>query len=125
MLRRDFIKSSTLSIGGMVIAPAVRGLNEPILGQGNKRYKLNKNWSQANRNSFPVKDCHEMVQDKKGRIILLTNETRNNVLIYDQKGKLLSTWGFEYPGAHGLTLFDENGKEVLFICDNNRHQVIK
>ena len=66
-----------------------------------------------------------MVQDKKGRIILLTNETKNNVLIYDRSGKLLSTWGTEYPGAHGLTLFNENGEDVLFICDNNLHQVIK
>ena len=66
-----------------------------------------------------------MVQDKMGRIILLTNETKNNVIIYDKSGKLISTWGHEYPGAHGLTLFNENGEDVLFICDNNRHQVIK
>lgn len=66
-----------------------------------------------------------MVYDSKGRIILLTNETRNNIIIYDKKGKLVATWGAEYPGAHGLTLFNQNGEEVLFICDNNRHQVIK
>jgi hypothetical protein len=62
---------------------------------------------------------------QQGRIILLTNETHNNVIIYSKSGKLLTTWGKEYPGAHGLTLFNENGTEVLFICDNNRHQVIK
>ncbi len=66
-----------------------------------------------------------MVQDKLGRIILLTNETKNNVLIYDRSGKLLNSWGHEYPGAHGLTLFNENGADTLFICDNNRHQVFK
>lgn len=66
-----------------------------------------------------------MVQDKLGRIILLTNETKNNIIIYDKSGKLIKTWGREYPGAHGLTLFNENGEDVLFICDNNRHQVIK
>lgn len=66
-----------------------------------------------------------MVQDSKGRIILLTNETKNNIIIYDKKGKLISSWGHEYPGGHGLTLFNENGEDVLFICDNNRHQVIK
>jgi hypothetical protein len=66
-----------------------------------------------------------MIQDKNRRIILLTNETKNNVIIYDKSGKLLSTWGTEYPGAHGLTLFNENGEDVLFICDNALHQVIK
>ena len=95
------------------------------MGQGNKRYQFDNHWSQADVAKYPVNDCHEMVQDSKGRIFLLTNETKNNVLIYDKSGKLLNTWGHEYPGAHGLTLFDENGTEVLFICDNNRHQVIK
>lgn len=66
-----------------------------------------------------------MIQDKKGRIVLLTNETKNNVLIYDKSGRLLSNWGTEYPGAHGLTLFNENGPDTLYICDNNRHQMIK
>jgi hypothetical protein len=66
-----------------------------------------------------------MVQDKLGRIILLSNETKNNVIIYNKSGKLISSWGHEYPGAHGLTLFNENGDDVLFICDNNLHQVIK
>jgi hypothetical protein len=47
------------------------------------------------------------------------------VLIYDKSGKLLTSWGTEYPGAHGLSLFNENGTDVLFIADNNRHQVIK
>ena len=96
-----------------------------ILGQGNKRYRINTKWSKADAMQYPVKDCHEMIQDKKGRILLLTNETKNNVLIYDRSGKLLSYWGTEYPGAHGLTLFNENGEDVLFICDNNLHQVIK
>lgn len=113
---------------GAMHAPAIlRGLapDEIVLGHNNKRYKLNTKWSQLDPVKYPVKDCHEMVQDKLGRIILLTNETRNNVIIYDRSGKLIKAWGHEYPGAHGLTLFNENGEDVLFICDNNRHQVIK
>jgi peptidylamidoglycolate lyase len=98
---------------------------ETILGHNNKRYRIDTVWSKADAARYPVKDCHEMVQDKQGRILLVTNETKNNVLIYDRSGKLLSTWGTEYPGAHGLTLFNENGPDVLFICDNARHQVIK
>jgi sugar lactone lactonase YvrE len=56
---------------------------------------------------------------------LLTNETKNNLLAYDKSGKLLSAWGTEYPGAHGLTL-QKNGKEdFLFITDTQLHQVYK
>ena len=47
------------------------------------------------------------------------------MLIYDKSGKLLESWGTEYPGAHGLTLSKENGEDFLFISDNDRHQVIK
>ncbi len=57
-----------------------------------------------------------MVQDRKGRIILLTNEVKNNIIIYDKKGKLVETWGHEYPGGHGLTLFNENGHEVFLFA---------
>lgn len=96
-----------------------------VLGHNNKRYRLNTRWSQADAMRYPVNDCHEMVQDKEGRIFLLTNETKNNIIVYNRSGKLLFTWGREYPGAHGLTLFDGNGEETLFICDNQRHEVIQ
>lgn len=128
MDRRSFIVKSAATTAGIFSAPYVfadKKADTTIFGHGNKRYKLDTKWSQADVTRYPVKDCHEMVQDSKGRILLLTNETKNNVIIYNKKGKLLSTWGSEYPGAHGLTLFDENGSEMLFICDNSRHQVIK
>lgn len=124
MHRRQFIQQATTTTSGILLLPkALR--QDPILGNNNKRYRLNNQWGKLDFTRYPVKDCHEMVQDRQGRILLLTNETKNNVIIYDKKGKLITTWGTEYPGAHGLTLFDENGEQVLFICDNNRHQVIK
>lgn len=125
MHRRHFIRNTSLGITGFLLQAPLKAQSEVVLGHNNKRYRINTKWSSADVSRYPVKDCHEMVQDAKGRIILLTNETKNNVLIYDKGGKLLSSWGTEYPGAHGLTLFNENGTDVLFICDNNRHQVIK
>ncbi|HVT84039.1 MAG TPA: 6-bladed beta-propeller [Chitinophagaceae bacterium] len=128
MDRRKFIQQTSVATSGILFLPSLlqdSKKDDIILGQNNKRYRLNKEWSQVDAAKYPVKDCHEMVQDSKGRIILLTNEVKNNVIIYDKKGQLIDTWGHEYPGAHGLTLFNENGQEVLFICDNNRHQMIK
>lgn len=124
MDRRSFVRNSSLAMAGLMMGPHPFEDGE-IIGHNGKRYKVDTHWSRADVAKHPVKDCHEMVQDSKGRIILLTNETKNNVLIYNKRGKLLKWWGTSYPGAHGLTLFDENGTEVLFICDNNRHQVIK
>ncbi|ULQ56979.1 6-bladed beta-propeller [Flavihumibacter rivuli] len=125
MHRKDFIRNTALAGMGALVVPHYLSAEQVVLGQNNKRYKINTHWSKADISRYPVNDCHEMVQDSKGRILLLTNETRNNVLVYDKQGKLLDSWGNEYPGAHGLTLFNENGQDVLFICDNNRHQVIK
>ena len=126
MNRKVFLQQSSLALGGLLLNQNSFGRKQSdVLGHNNKRYKIDTKWSKANPAEHPVKDCHEMVQSKNGNLYLLTNEVKNNVLVYNKSGKLLSTWGTEYPGAHGLTLFNENGTEVLFICDNARHQVIK
>lgn len=127
MKRRKFIQTTALGLAAAAAPLPFWGQKpeETILGQGSKRYKVNTQWSQANAENHPVNDCHEMVEDQKGRLLLLTNETKNNVLIYDKSGKLLEAWGTEYPGAHGFTLFNENGQDRLFITDTVRHQVIK
>lgn len=96
-----------------------------IVGHNSHRYKIDLDWGNLDLLKTPVNDCHEMIQDSKGRIVLLTNETKNNVIIYDKSGKLLETWGTNYPGAHGLTLVKENGEDFLLITDYERHQIIK
>lgn len=128
--RRNFVKSSAL-IGTAMFLPKfniISSLNKknlPIVGHGDFKYRVNKEWGVQDPTKFPVKDCHEMVQDKRGRLILLTNETSNNVIIYDKSGKVLTTWGDQFPGAHGLTLVEEGDEEFLFITDHNLHQVFK
>jgi len=126
MERREFIKHTAVLSGSFFIAKDLLAKNDsPIYGHGNMRFRMDNTWSKADPMKNPVNDCHEMVQDKKGRILLLTNETKNNVLIYNKKGRLLDTWGHDFPGAHGLTLVNENGTEFLFITDTVKHQVYK
>ncbi|MXV52479.1 6-bladed beta-propeller [Pedobacter sp. HMF7647] len=99
--------------------------NNNLIGHNNFRYRVNAGWGNQDPDKYPVKDCHEMVMDKSGLLYLLTNETRNNVLIYTKDGKVKNSWGTNYPGAHGLTLSNENSEEFLYITDTERHQVIK
>lgn len=97
-----------------------------IIGHGEQQFIVDENWSKADSEKFPVNDCHEMVIDSAKRLYLLTNETRNNILVYNLDGVLLNTWGNSYPGAHGLSIGrEENGDEFLLITDHERHQVIK
>ncbi|BCU78732.1 peptidylglycine monooxygenase [Luteolibacter sp. LG18] len=95
-----------------------------VLGQGKYQWRVVPGWGVLD-GSTPVKDCHGMIQTKDGRIFLLTNETKNNVIIYDKAGKLLGKWGTEWPGAHGFTLLVENGEEYFYVTDHDRHQFYK
>lgn len=132
MKRSRFLKTTTAGALAIGLNPLntfgfkdYKGLKEAVIGHGAYQYKIDLNWGALDPNFYPVNDCHEMVQDKKGRLYLLTNNTKNNVIIYDPSGKFLGSWGHEYPGAHGLSIHDENGTEFLYIADNNRHEVIK
>ncbi len=125
--RRLFAKQAALATAAIAMPTALFGRkkDEVIIGHNSHRYRVVPNWGVLDAGKNPVNDCHEMVQDAKGRILLLTNETKNNVLIYDKSGKLLDTWGHDYIGGHGLTIANEGGEQFLFICDPDRHQVIK
>jgi hypothetical protein len=97
----------------------------PIIGHGDFQYKVDKMWGNQDPSSYPVDHCHEMVMDSKGRLILCTTHTKNNILIYDRGGKILESWGTSFPGAHGLTIMDEGGEEFLYLTDTIKNQVYK
>ncbi len=131
MSRRKFLKQSSIASLGLLMHPmyssafSFTNTKDVIVGHNSHRYKVDMSWGDLDPLKTPVKDCHEMVQDSKGRIVLLTNHIKNNVIVYDKSGKFIESWGTEYPGGHGLTLSKENGEDFLFITDYERHQVIK
>jgi peptidylamidoglycolate lyase len=85
-----------------------------VLGQGEFRYRAVSGWGVLDPRT-PVKNGNAIVQDRDGHIIFLTDHTDNNVIIYDRAGRLVSKWGTDLPGAHGLTILPEGDTEVLFI----------
>ncbi|NBA85306.1 6-bladed beta-propeller [Emticicia sp. CRIBPO] len=124
--RRNFLKITGITTSLSLLPDLSFGQNdEVIMGHNTHKYRVVPGWGILDAGKNPVNDCHEMVEDAKGRLILLTNEIKNNVLIYDKSGKLLESWGNSYPGGHGLTLFNEGAEQFLLICDTDRHQVIK
>ena len=103
-------------------------LSDEVIGHGDFRYRVHKDWGNLDPSQTPVNNCHEMVQDAKGRLIMIGDEVKNNILIYDKSGKLLDTWGAEFPYGHGLSRWDAGGDEFLFLCDNGfdgNAQVVK
>jgi len=127
MERKEFLYNNSVVLAGILLSKEklIEIKDEEIIyGQNEKRYRLEKDWVKADATNLPVNDCHEMVQDAKGRIVLLTNETKNNVIFFDKKGKLLETWGHDFPGGHGLTICGD-GEQFLFVTDTVKNQFYK
>jgi peptidylamidoglycolate lyase len=101
------------SLLGQNKASANSDCDGEILGQGEFRYRA------LDRARYPVKDCHGMTEDRNGRMILLTNDTRNNLIAYDKKGKCIASWETRYPTAHGLEIEDHHGEDRYWITDHD------
>ncbi len=117
--RRTFLLGSTaFATLNLLPSRAARAATDAsIIGHNNRRYRIAQGWGVLDPAKFPVANCHEIVEDSQGRIILFQTNAKNNVLIYDKSGKLLESWGTEYPGAHGLAIVNENGTDFLFLTD--------
>ncbi|WP_282163246.1 6-bladed beta-propeller [Ulvibacterium marinum] len=133
MDRRKFLRKTARASGATLavtsvpfyIMPTKARLAETILGHGDFKYRLEKEWGDLNPEKYPVNNCHEMVMNSQGRLYMLTDHPKNNILVYDTSGKLLDHWTLELPGAHGLTIHDEGGDEYLYITDPGLGRVIK
>ena len=76
MKRKSFLTSTAWATAGLIITKDLFGHSKgEIYGHNEMTYTINKNWGSLNPDKTPVNDCHEMIQDVKGRIILLTSGT--------------------------------------------------
>ena len=66
---------------------------------------------------------HGVAVTKAGEVVIF-HQANPAVLIYSPEGKQLNAWG-DFPGAHGLTLVEENGVEYLWLTDQETQQVVK
>ncbi|MCE2789663.1 MAG: 6-bladed beta-propeller [Saprospiraceae bacterium] len=126
MDRRTFLQQGSLALATFPLLSSNTSEPEnPVFGHNDKRYTWQKNWPVSSQSLPQVRDCHEMVFTEKKEIVLLTNDTRNNVLFFQKDGRFLRSWGSEFPGGHGLTLAG-SGKDAFFlITDTERHQVFQ
>ncbi len=119
--RRRFLAATAACAMGPLI---VRGDERPVLGQGDFRYRVVPGWGVLGE-ATPVNNCHGIVQDREGHLMLFTDHMKNNVIVYDKAGRLVHKWGTAYPGAHGLSLVEESNQQVMYLTDLSRHAVFK
>ncbi len=127
--RRRFLQNSAWAAGalalpnlGFSILKKSDSPEDSLIGHGEFKYKVDKNWAKIGPNDYPLINCHEMVQDSKGRLIMIGDSVYNNILIFDKSGVLLDSWGHAYPGGHGLTISKEGGEDFLWIVDCGYYQ---
>ncbi len=131
--RRIFMKKTVKATAAGIVLPAnTFGIinkttpSQEIVGHGDFKYTVDKAWGVQDPAKIPVNDCHEMVLDSKGRILMTTTgKNNNNILIYDRSGRVLDSWGTVFPGAHGLSIMGEGSDQFLFITDPETNKVYK
>lgn len=89
-----------------------------IVGQGGFKYKVDAHWGILDKTKYPVENCHDFAIDKAGRIFMVTDQPKNNVIVYDTEGNLLDAWGTEYPGLHAIEIIEEEGIEYIYLVDS-------
>ncbi len=99
MQRRKFIRSASGLLLAVPLGVSVFDFEKAvfrkdlIVGHNDYRYKVDMTWGNLDSKKIPVKDCHEMVMDSRGRIVLLTNHTKNNIIIYNKDGEVSKNLG--------------------------------
>ncbi len=128
--RRGFLR------GAATLAPAILGAQDksgskrPVIGKGEHRYEVIHDWGQLPP-GMRYGNTHGIVQDSQGRMYVhhtvhATSESSDAMVIFDEKGKFVDSWGKNFKGgAHGLHIRKEGSEEFLYLCDTNRNQVFK
>ncbi len=88
-------------------------------------YKWVENWARIPKTSSGQENgrTHGVAVSKSGDVVVF-HQAVPAVVIYDSEGKFKTSWG-EFPGAHGLTLIEENGTEFLWLTDQTSKRVVK
>ena len=133
--RRRFFQ--TLGIGALAAkVPVVLALDNksgsklPVLGQGEHTFEVHHDWGELPAN-IKYGNVHGVVEDSQGQIYVhhtvnVASESSDSMVVFDQNGKFVRSWGKEFKGgAHGLHLQKEGKDEFLYMCDTKRGVVVK
>ncbi|MGB0766433.1 MAG: hypothetical protein ACPGYV_01845 [Phycisphaeraceae bacterium] len=130
MKRRTFLATSTGAVSAALFPGVIVRSDEArnrVLGHGDFRYRVVSGWGMLG--GVDIKNCHGIVETKDGRVVFVTDHVKNNVVIYDAKGRLADKWTLDFPGCHGLTIQTEgeanDPREVLYITDIRIGKVVK
>lgn len=124
LARRNFL-------AGAVGFPAIlggadkAGTRRPIMGSGEHTYEAIHDWGETPAR-IRYGNTHGVVQDSHGRVYVAhtvhaTSQSHDTLLVFDEKGKFIRSWGSEFMGgAHGLHVQKEGREEYLYVVDTGK-----
>jgi len=125
--RRGFMGAAALT-PFFIRADDKNGRKPLIIGEGDYQYEWIADWGELPSN-LTYGNCHALAEDSAGNIYVLhtvhpSSPSGDSVVVFDSKGKFVSSWGWEFRGgAHGLLLRKEGNTEYLYISDS-QHRIV-
>jgi hypothetical protein len=92
------------------------------MGEGEYKYEAIHDWGEL-PSAIKYGNTHGVARDSQGHIYVhhtvhATSESADTVVVFDEKGKFVRSWGKQYKGgAHGLHIQKEGNAEFLYLCD--------
>jgi sugar lactone lactonase YvrE len=94
-----------------------------IVGQGKYTYEVDKRWGRRPGGVEDLGVAQGLFGDSKDRIFVFQRSPVACILIFNQDGKLLDSWGEgKFRSPHGIWM---NDRDELFITDTASHLVTK
>lgn len=127
--RRSFLAAAAAA-PAILRADDKGGNRRPILGDGAWKFEAIHDWGELPA-GLKYGNTHGVVEDSRGRIYVHhtvhgTSEKHDTMVVFDDKGKFVKSWGKEFRGgAHGLHIAREGKNEYLYLCDTKRALVVK
>jgi hypothetical protein len=127
--RRTFVKTVGLGAAAALMYPRNSSAEDKkyvMVGEGDHKYEFQSDFCKL-PDTHKFGNCHGVQQDGQGRMIIHSQGAApDSVLIFDNEGKFIKSWGKQYVGgAHGLQLVKEDGKEFLYLALTGQHICVK
>ena len=126
--RRSFLAAAA---GPFILGASDKGgTRHPVIGEGAYKFEAIHDWGELPAN-IKYGNTHGVVEDSRGRIFVHhtvhnTSESHDTMVVFDEKGKFVKSWGKDFKGgAHGLHIHKEGKNEFLYLCDTKRGLVVK
>lgn len=127
--RRGFLTASAAAAVPFFIKGDTKsGTKNPILGSGEHQYECIHDWGELPSN-IKYGNTHSVCEDSQGHIYVhhtvhKDSPSLDSVVVFDEKGKFVRSWGpMFHGGAHGMLINKEGKTEYAYFCDE-KHGII-